>query len=188
MSTPALSPAAATRLDRLYRAYNDRMVRLAYFRTGDYHTAEDLAQNAWIEVAKSIGRLHGEDSAAWPWLATIVRRCVANHYALRSAGERVTDWTAPRDARSLPSAPSADLVTLTDPETDLSAPVRQALDLLPQAQRSALLARAEGRTWPAVGAYLGRSPWTVNENARRGAETLRPLLAAVVSRRHVIAA
>lgn len=180
MTTPALSPAAAARLDRLYRAYNGRMVRLAYFRTRDAHTAQDVAQDAWVEVAQSIGSLRGEDSAAWPWLAVIVRRCIANHYTKRSSSERPTDW-AEGDARRLPTEPAAEQVALAEPETEMSHALRRALDRLTCTQRAALLARAEGRSWHAAGAYLRRDHKSVLHAARRGVEVLRPLLAEAVS-------
>lgn len=180
MTTPTLSSEASARLERLYRAYNDRMVRLAYFRTRDHHTAQDIAQDAWVEVAQSIGRLRGEDSAAWPWLSVITRRRIADHYKPMSAGERPTDWTE-GNARQLPTEPAAEQVALAEPETEMSHALRRALDRLTCTQRAALLARAEGRSWHAAGAYLRRDHKSVLHAARRGVEVLRPLLAEAVS-------
>lgn len=188
MKAPTLSPEAAARLERLYQAFNDRMVGLAYQRTRDFHLAQDIAQNAWIAVASSIDQLRGADADAWPWLAVIVRHCIADHYTPRSAGERPTDWSAIEEAPRLPASPSAERVALADPSPELPGRLRRALDRLTCTQRAALLARAEGRSWQAVGAYLGRQDTSVLRAARRGAEALRPLLADAVSPRYVEAA
>jgi RNA polymerase sigma factor (sigma-70 family) len=66
--------------DRLVQAFQRRVVRYAYAVLGDYHQAEDIAQEAFLEAYRSLPAL--SEPRAFPgWLRTIlVRRCgLATH-------------------------------------------------------------------------------------------------------------
>lgn len=59
----------------LYRKYFSPIYRFCYWQTNNRHDAEDLTQNVFIEMAKSVGKFKGEGSFK-NWLYTIAKRQV----------------------------------------------------------------------------------------------------------------
>jgi RNA polymerase sigma factor (sigma-70 family) len=61
-----------TAFDHVVRRFQDMAVGYAYSRLGDFHLAEDAAQEAFLQAYRDIAMLH--EPAAFPgWLKTIVR-------------------------------------------------------------------------------------------------------------------
>lgn len=170
--TAPLSTDAAARLERLYRLHADRVIRLAYRRTGDRHIAQDVAGEAWLQAALWIDTLQADDEAAFGWLATIVRRAVAGYYRRPRNTERPMDWADPVTGRCLPSEIPAEDVALAEAAPELPPVWRDAIAQLPPVQRAALLWRCEGMSWRAVGSHVGRTRTSVAKAAHRGARTL----------------
>ncbi|MFB6955353.1 RNA polymerase sigma factor [Streptomyces niveus] len=85
-----------------------------------WHLADDLAQDTWVQVAKSLPKFRGTDDRAFTWLCVIAQRVTADHFRLaRHTREVATDFTGP--AGSLQLAPAAEdiaierITALTDP-------------------------------------------------------------------------
>lgn len=167
-----LSAEASTRLDRLYRLHADRVLRLAYQRTGDRHLAQDIAGETWVQASTWITTLQADDEAAFGWLATIVKRAVAAYYRRPSNSEKPTDWDDPVAGFRLPRTAAADDVLLADPLPELPAAWQAMLDKLPPVQREALMWRIEGLSWRAVASHVQRDHTTAARAARRGARVL----------------
>lgn len=123
--------------DDLVRAFQDRAVALAVATLGDYHLAEDAAQEAFVEVFRDIASLRAP--AAFPaWLRRIVqkhcdritRRRRLDIVSLDHLGDRASPQPGP------PQLAEAH---------ELAARVRQAIDRLPEHERLMVLLLYMGR-------------------------------------------
>src|SRR4029450_12981769 len=77
----------------LYRSLYPRFVR--YAGAAVPSSAEDVAADAWLDVARSLGRFRGDESAFRAWAFTIVRRRVLD--LRRTGARRRTDPVDPLD-------------------------------------------------------------------------------------------
>ena len=110
-----MEPSPAAEFDSIFRDSFPTIVRAAWLVVGDWETARELTQDAFVEALKRWKRIRTYDQpGAW------VRR-VAINKAINAKRRRVTPLAAPVDA---PAADQADL--------DL----RAALDELTTPQRA----------------------------------------------------
>jgi len=79
----------------LYRSLYPRFVRYAGAVVPS--SAEDVAADAWLDVARSLGRFRGDESDFRAWAFTIVRRRVLD--LRRTTARRRTDPVDPADLR-----------------------------------------------------------------------------------------
>lgn len=63
----------------LYRLYYPRLVRFCRRHVRDEHTAEEVAQDAFLRAYQALPRFTGE-RRFYPWLTVIARRLVIDHY------------------------------------------------------------------------------------------------------------
>ncbi|WP_234288791.1 MULTISPECIES: RNA polymerase sigma factor [Brevundimonas] len=112
--------------ERLARRWDRRLVAHAWRLTGDMDLARDVAQSAWIEIAKGLAGLR--DEVAFPaWAYRIVtRRCA------RAIGRRQQDRVL---AQALASEALADPV---EPRAFDAPPLTAAIRALPASQRAAV--------------------------------------------------
>jgi RNA polymerase sigma-70 factor (ECF subfamily) len=68
----------ATAFDRVYAAYHPRLFSFLLRLSGRRDTAEDLAQETWIKLAKAAPGLR-EDTTLGPFLFTIARNAFISH-------------------------------------------------------------------------------------------------------------
>ena len=97
------------RFDRLVGEHRADLFRYAYWLNGDSALAEDVVQDAMVRAWRSLDALR-EDSAAKPWLLTIVRRENARFF------ERKRHETV--DIDELVGAPTLQLAQEDDTDRD----------------------------------------------------------------------
>src|SRR5581483_8732478 len=78
--------SAGDKLESVYRSHGAEALRLAYLLTGDRELAEDLAQEAFVRVARRIGGLRNDDSIRWYLRRTVIN--LANSHLRRRRVER----------------------------------------------------------------------------------------------------
>ena len=114
----------------LLERYRTRMVRLAaYVLRGEAADAEDVAQEAFVQVFRHLGALRGDGAGFAPWLRRIVVRRCLDH--LRRAG-RGRDMPADRgrEQRAVESTAGTDTRLLVETLLDqLTPPLRATLVL-----------------------------------------------------------
>jgi RNA polymerase sigma-70 factor (ECF subfamily) len=59
-------------VEQLYAAYRKPVLGFLFRLVRDRHAAEDLFQNTWVKIARSVGRLR-EDTELKAWIFTIAR-------------------------------------------------------------------------------------------------------------------
>jgi RNA polymerase sigma factor (sigma-70 family) len=183
--------ASRDRLAGLYAEYRPWAVRFISGRVQDRdkHVAEDLAQDTFLRAWPTLAT--AEFTAASPprpWLATIARRVVADHYRSGSGLQRAAETLVAEDSpvwqtvAVTPTAGSAEDAVAERREAALTA----ALGELPVETRRVLELRyLQGQSRREAAQELGRGTATVDRRAAAGLAALRGdavLTAAVTAR------
>lgn len=152
--------------------HGDRVYRLAYRLTGDAHDAEDLTQEAFLRVFRSLDRYRAGTFEGW------MHRIVTNLFldqARRRA--RIRMDALPEDPERLRGAGAGPEQVVVDDAFDPL--LQRALANLPPEYRAAVvLSDVEDLTYEQVARILGVKLGTVRSRIHRGRAALRAELAA----------
>ena len=164
--------AAMPSWDELVRQHADRVYRLAYRLSGSQHDAEDLTQETFIRVFRSVQNY--QPGTFEGWLHRITTNLFLDMVRRRA---RIRMEALPEDYDRVPSE-------LPNPEqiyhdSRLGPDLQAALDSLPPEFRAAVvLCDIEGLSYEEIGATLGVKLGTVRSRIHRGRQALRDHLAA----------
>ncbi|GAA2585303.1 RNA polymerase sigma factor [Streptomyces violaceus] len=141
---------------------------LGYLRGLVGEDAEDVASDAWLEIARDLGRFQGDGAGFRGWTATIARHRALDH--LRRQRARPRPAVLEQDVLDLPGPHSTYDQALEALSTE------HALELvrgLPRDQAEAVLLRVVvGLDGPAAARVLGKRPGAVRTAAYRGLKRL----------------
>ncbi|MDX3486235.1 MULTISPECIES: RNA polymerase sigma factor [Streptomyces] len=130
--------------------------------------AEDVASEAWLEIARDLGRFRGDGAGFRGWTATIARHRALDH--LRRQKRRPRTSLLEQDVLELPGGHDTAAAVLEKLSTE------RALELigsLPRDQAEAVLLRVVvGLDGPASARVLGKRPGAVRTAAHRGLKRL----------------
>jgi len=154
--------------DALFARYH-RAVHAYLFRMlGNRAASEDLTQATFLSLVRARGRFIAGHRFR-PWLYAIATNAARDHLRRRRPEELTPEGELPRDAVSEGPGPK---------DAGLEKRVHQALALLPEAQREAIVMhRFEGLSFGEISEALGLTESAVKVRAHRGYERLRTLLA-----------
>ena len=157
--------------DDVVRDHSARVYRLAYRLTGNQHDAEDLTQEVFVRVFRSLssytpGTFEG-------WLHRITTNLFLDMVRRRA---RIRFDALPDDAERLPSKDRGPAQVYDD--THFDHDVQAALDAMPPDFRAAVvLCDLEGLSYEEIAATLGVKIGTVRSRIHRGRASLRAALA-----------
>ncbi len=158
--------------DELVRQHADRVYRLAYRLSGNQHDAEDLTQETFIRVFRSVQNYQPGTFEGW------LHRITTNLFLdmVRRRG-RIRMEALPEDYDRLPAdEPNPEQIYH---DSRLGPDLQAALDSLPPEFRAAVvLCDIEGLSYEEIGATLGVKLGTVRSRIHRGRQALRDYLAA----------
>ncbi|MGX1271946.1 RNA polymerase sigma factor [Streptomyces phaeoluteigriseus] len=141
---------------------------LGYLRGIVGDDAEDVASDAWLEIARDLGRFKGDGAGFRGWTATIARHRALDH--LRRLRVRPRSAALEQDMFDLPGPHN------THDQVVESLSTERALELvrgLPPDQAEAVLLRVVvGLDGPAAARVLGKRPGAVRTAAHRGLKRL----------------
>lgn len=141
---------------------------LGYLRGLVGDDAEDVASDAWLEIARDLGRFKGDGAGFRGWTATIARHRALDH--LRRQKVRPRSSALEQDVLELPGPHSTHDQALESMSTEA------ALELvggLPRDQAEAVLLRViVGLDAPSAARVLGKRPGAVRTAAYRGLKRL----------------
>ncbi|MFD7707450.1 RNA polymerase sigma factor [Streptomyces sp. NPDC059786] len=147
---------------------------LGYLRGLVGEEAEDVASDAWLEIARDLGRFRGDGAGFRGWTATIARHRALDH--LRRRRTRPRPAALEEDLLELPGPHSAQDEAL---EALSSRYALRLLATLPRDQAEAVLLRVVvGLDGPAAARVLGKRPGAVRTATHRGLKRLARQLAA----------
>ena len=130
--------------------------------------AEDVASDAWLEIARDLGRFKGDGAGFRGWTAVIARHRALDHLRRQRVRPRVGG--AEQDVLNLPGPHNTHDQALEALSTE------QALELvrgLPRDQAEAVLLRVVvGLDGPAAARVLGKRAGAVRTAAHRGLKRL----------------
>jgi len=152
--------------DGIVRQFQDRAVGYAYSVLGDWHGAEDAAQDAFLQAFLDLPTLR--DAAAFPaWL----RRLVFKHCDRRTRKRQVP--TLPLDAARGVAGAGGDPVRAVE-EAERRTQVWDAIQTLPEHERtSVILFYIGGHSQAETGAFLGIPVPTVKKRLERARRRLK---------------
>lgn len=150
---------------------------LGYLRGLVGDDAEDVASDAWLEIARDLGRFRGDGAGFRAWTASIARNRAIDH--LRRIRSRPRGTLLESELAALPSRQD------TAAEAFETVSTRQALDLiarLPRRQAEAVLLQTViGLDGPAAARVLGTRPGAVRSATHRGLKRLERYLSSLPS-------
>ena len=157
--------------DEVVQLHSARVYRLAYRLTGNKHDAEDLTQEVFVRVFRSLSSYTPGTFEGWLhrittnlFLDTVRRKARIRFEALPDDAERL-------ESRDRGPAQVYD-------ETHFDSDVQAALDALPPDFRAAVvLCDLEGLSYEEIAATLGIKIGTVRSRIHRGRSALRAALA-----------
>jgi len=157
--------------DEVVRLHSARVYRLAYRLTGDPHDAEDLTQEVFVRVFRSLSNYTPGTFEGWLHRITTNLFLDTVRRKARIRFEGLADDAAERIAGREPSPSEA------YDDTHLDADIQGALDALPPEFRAAVvLCDIEGLSYEEIAATLGVKLGTVRSRIHRGRAQLRAAL------------
>lgn len=164
--------AAMPSWDELVRQHADRVYRLAYRLSGNQQDAEDLTQETFIRVFRSVQNYQPGTFEGW------LHRITTNLFLdmVRRRG-RIRMEALPEDYDRVPAdEPNPEQIYH---DSRLGADLQAALDsLAPEFRAAVVLCDIEGLSYEEIGATLGVKLGTVRSRIHRGRHALRDYLAA----------
>ncbi|AWH92378.1 RNA polymerase sigma factor SigE [Dietzia lutea] len=156
----------------LVAQHGDRVYRLAFRLCGNAHDAEDITQEAFIRVFRSLDRYKPGTFEGW------MHRIVTNLFLdMARRRSRIRFETLPEDAERVPGRERSPEQVLSDETFD---PVLQAAldNLTPEYRAAVVLSDIEDLSYEEVGRILGVKMGTVRSRIHRGRAALRAELEA----------
>src|SRR5512139_659514 len=179
----AAEPATATSLDaavvgweppswdEIVRTHSQRVYRLAYRLTGNQHDAEDLTQEVFIRVFRSLSSYTPGTFEGW------LHRITTNLFldmVRRRARIRFDSLGEDADDRLPGREPSPERLYV---DTHMDADIEKALaDLAPEFRAAVVLCDIEGLSYEEIAATLDVKLGTVRSRIHRGRSQLRAAL------------
>ncbi|MFJ3416638.1 RNA polymerase sigma factor [Streptomyces sp. NPDC086082] len=141
---------------------------LGYLRGLVGDEAEDVASEAWLEIARDLGRFRGDGAGFRGWTATIARHRALDH--LRRQRVRPRSAALEQDVLELPGPHSTHDQALESLSTEYALGLVRGL---PRDQAEAVLLRVVvGLDGPGAARVLGKRPGAVRTAAYRGLRRL----------------
>lgn len=158
--------------DELVRQHADRVYRLAYRLSGNQHDAEDLTQDTFIRVFRSVQNY--QPGTFEGWLHRITTNLFLDMVRRRA---RIRMEALPEDYDRVPADdPNPEQIYH---DARLNPDLQAALDSLPPEFRAAVvLCDIEGLSYEEIGATLDVKLGTVRSRIHRGRHAIRAYLAA----------
>lgn len=156
--------------DEVVRQHADRVYRLAYRLSGNKHDAEDLTQDTFIRVFRSLASYRPGTFEGW------LHRITTNLFLdMARRRSRLRMEGLPEDSERLPGgAPSPEQVFHA---THLDPDLQAALDeLAPEFRAAVVLCDVEGLSYEEIGATLDVKLGTVRSRIHRGRQLLKTAL------------
>jgi RNA polymerase sigma-70 factor, ECF subfamily len=157
--------------EEIVSTHSARVYRLAYRLTGNQHDAEDLTQEVFVRVFRSLSTYTPGTFEGW------LHRITTNLFldTVRRKQRIRFDALADDAAERLPSREPTPQQYFND--THFDADVQQALDILaPEFRAAVVLCDIEGLSYEEIAATLGVKLGTVRSRIHRGRSQLRKAL------------
>jgi RNA polymerase sigma-70 factor (ECF subfamily) len=173
VETPATDPATAElSWESIVEHHSDRVYRLALRLTGNRHDAEDLTQEVFVRVFRSLHTYAPGTFEGW------LHRITTNLFLDQARRKQRIRFDALSDERAARLASASPAPETAYSERTFEDDVESALSALPPDFRAAVvLCDIEGLTYEEIAEILGAKLGTVRSRIHRGRALLRTALA-----------
>lgn len=164
-----------TAFDQLMTKYYKSIYYLALGRTNNHEDAEDIAQEAFSRVFKSLPKWKPKASF-YTWLRTIsINLCIDHHRAkIRRQTQSLEDTGG--FAMNIPADPSRNPVTNTESSELMDIMLKAAEKLSPQQHRAFMLFHYGGLSLKEAAEVMGCAVGTIKAHLNRATAKMRDLL------------
>ena len=163
--------------DSIVRQYNQRIYNLAYRFTGRFDEAEDLTQEIFLKVYRTLNSYRPESGALVTWIVRVGRNHIIDHYRKFKTERTHTDSLEVEyeKAEENPARYASPAQALE--QRELSERVHQALLKISEDLREAVILRdLEEFTYEEIASMLNLPLGTVKSRINRGRAELARLL------------
>jgi RNA polymerase sigma-70 factor (ECF subfamily) len=158
--------------DEIVEAHSDRVYRLAYRLTGNQHDAEDLTQEVFVRVFRSLDSYTPGTFEGW------LHRITTNLFLDQARRKQKIRFDALSDERARRLASNAATPDAAYADRMFDDDIESALATLPPDFRAAVvLCDVEGLTYEEIAEIIGAKLGTVRSRIHRGRAMLRRALA-----------
>ena len=173
----------ASAWEEIVRLHNRRIYNICYRFTGSADDAEDLTQEVFIKIYRTLGSYEVDRGAFTTWLTTVTRNLLVDHFR-KAKQDRMTD---PLDAAPAQDEAAPTLLDqLADPAAtpdqrlatkEAQKQVHQALQKLsPELREAVILRDLQDMDYKEIAAVLKVPEGTVKSRINRGRTELARLL------------
>ncbi len=158
------------------RRHTRRIYNLCYRFTGNHHEAEDLTQDVFLRIYRTLGSYRSAHGGFATWMTSVTRNLLIDHYR-RTKRDRMTDSlddAMPKLEQKETAAPRPDRAALVG---ELSAQVQRALGRVsPDLREAVILRDLQGLEYKEIQDVLQVPEGTVKSRINRGRIELARLL------------
>ena len=163
-------------LEQLYRTYEGPVYTLARRLTRTAEDAEDVLQDTFLEVCRSLRQWRGE-GALWGWIRTIA----ASKALMRYRREKLREWEPLEDAGPATGTAGAGGAVVAPEDVPLKMDLEAALGRLSERSRAVVwLHDVEGYTHEEIAELMGMTTSFSKSQLARAHDRLRQWLGAGV--------
>lgn len=161
--------------EELVRRHTRRVYNLCYRFTGNAAAAEDLSQDVFLRVYRTLGSYEPTYGAFATWLTSVTRNLLVDHYR-RTRRDRLTDSID--EAPQVEEAQSTERTPQQHAEArELSAQVQTGLEKLsPELREAVILRDLQGMEYGEIRKVLQVPEGTVKSRINRGRIELARIL------------
>jgi RNA polymerase sigma factor (sigma-70 family) len=153
--------------EKLVRVHTRRIYNICYRFTGQRHEAEDMTQEVFLRVYKTLGKFRLSQGAFTTWMTSVTRNLLIDHHR-RTKRDRMTDSmedVAEVEYKRAPG-PLPDQAAL---DSELSDQVQRALaKVSPELREAVILRDLQGFEYSEIQKVLGVPEGTVKSRINRG--------------------
>jgi RNA polymerase sigma-70 factor (ECF subfamily) len=154
--------------EELVRRHTRRVFNLCYRFTGNSASAEDLSQEVFLRIFRTLGSYQSAQGAFPTWLTSVTRNLLVDHYR-RTRRDRITDSiedSMPQLEEKKAPGHTPDKLAMA---SELSAQLQRGLvQLSPELREAVILRDLQGLEYSEIRTVLGVPEGTVKSRINRG--------------------
>lgn len=154
--------------EELVRKHTRRVYNLCYRFVGNSHEAEDLAQEVFLRVFRTLTSYRAVQGGFTTWMTSVTRNLLIDHYR-RTKRDRMTDSLDVEDSVAHEQASPTRGPDRQALAGELSGQVQKALHMLsPELREAVILRDLQGLDYREIQGVLGVPEGTVKSRINRG--------------------
>jgi RNA polymerase sigma-70 factor, ECF subfamily len=169
--------------EEIVQRYNRRIYNICYRFAGSADDAQDLTQEVFIKMYRTLNSYDMERGAFMTWVTIITRNLLVDHFR-KSKQDRVTDSIDAAPSEHEDATPLSDKIQDRTPSPDASAQSRETREtvhralqkLSPELREAVILRDLQDMDYREIAAVLRVPEGTVKSRINRGRAELARLL------------